>query len=481
MAMFKFDSLIGGAWVRGNGEAFATVNPARPQETVGSYSSTDPQLLQRAGEAAAAAQAKWRRVAAAEWVKTVTAFFQAIEKRAEEIARSITLEQGKPMAESRGEVSKSLGESAMMAGHAMHSGGEVLPNARAGFQNMVVRRPRGVIAAITPWNFPILTPMRKMAPALLFGNAILLKPSEFTPAAACLIGEAALETLPEGLLQIVLGGADVGAGLVSLPQVSGITFTGSVATGRKIYALGAERLAELSLELGGKNAAVVNDVADLDACLDQIAGAAFMCAGQRCTAVSRVIVAAELETEVCEGLVERARRQVLGDGAIDGTTLGPLTNAGQLERVDAMVKAGVAEGAAVLTGGDRASLQGLEDGYFYAPTVLGDVKSGMSVARDEIFGPVISVLAYANIDEAFTILNGVDYGLTSSLFSDRMTVIQRFVKESESGMLHVNHGTIPDNHMPFGGIKNSGVGAYSVGASAAHFYTTEHSVYVRPQ
>lgn len=480
MATYEFGSLIGNTWISGD-EGFTTVNPARPQETVGSYSTTGPRLLDQAGLVATAAQTKWRKVPAAERVKMANAFFEAIGKRADDIASSITLEQGKPLAEARGEVSKSLQEAMMMAGHVMRSGGDILPNARPDFQNMVVRRPRGVIAAITPWNFPILTPMRKIAPAILFGNAIILKPSEFTPAAACLIAGAALETLPEGLLQIVQGGADVGARLVTLPQVSGITFTGSVPTGRKIYAFGAERLAELSLELGGKNAAVVNDAADLDACLDQIAAAAFMCAGQRCTAVSRVIVASDLQADVCEGLVARARSQVIGDGAVAGTTLGPLTNAQQLDKVAAMVKAGTEEGADILTGGDPVSLQGLEGGYFYAPTILGNVKSGMSVAREEIFGPVISVLSYSSLDDAFAILNDVEFGLTSSLFSDRMGVIQRFVTESESGMIHVNHGTIPDNHMPFGGIKASGVGAYSVGPSAAQFYTTEHSVYVRPQ
>jgi acyl-CoA reductase-like NAD-dependent aldehyde dehydrogenase len=479
MTKYEFGSLVAGAWRNGGERRFATTNPAKPGETVGSYADTPPALLREAATGAASAQAKWAKVPAIERARVVEAFLAAVQARAEDIAAAITLEQGKPLAESRGEIGKSLQESRTMAGHLLHASGEVLPSARPGFRNMVVRRPRGVIAAITPWNFPILTPMRKIAPALLYGNAIILKPSEFTPATACLIADAGRGILPDGILQIVQGGASVGEALCALPQVAGITFTGSVATGRKIYALAAANLAELSLELGGKNAAVVNDTDDLDQCLDQIVGAAFMCAGQRCTAISRIIVNADLEKSALDGLAERARNVTLGDGMADGITMGPLTNKAQLDRVTAMVDAGVKEGADPLVGAEQARLQGLEGGFFYAPTVLADVKPEMSVAREEIFGPVICVLRYRSLDEAFSILNGVEYGLTSSLFSNDQRVIQRFIDESQNGMIHINHGTVPDNHMPFGGVKNSGVGAYSVGLSAAQFYTTEHSVYLR--
>lgn len=479
MTKYEFGSLVAGVWRNDGEQRFTTANPAKPSETIGSYASTPPALLQEAATEAVAAQAKWAKVPAIERARIVEAFLAAVQARAKEIAEAITLEQGKPLAESNGEIGKSLQESRTMAGHLLHAGGEVLPSARTGFRNMVVRRPRGVIAAITPWNFPILTPMRKIAPALLYGNAIILKPSEFTPATVCLIADAGRGILPDGVLQIVHGGGSVGAALCGLREVAGITFTGSVATGRKIYAHAAANLAELSLELGGKNAAVINDTDDLDHCLDQIVGAAFMCAGQRCTAISRIIVNADLEKSALDGLVERARVVTLGDGMADGITMGPLTNKAQLDRVAAMVNAGLKEGAKPLVGAEQARLQGLEGGFFYAPTILADVTPEMSVAREEIFGPVISVLSYRNLDEAFSILNGVEYGLTSSLFSNDQRVVQRFIDESQNGMIHVNHGTVPDNHMPFGGVKNSGVGAYSVGLSAAQFYTTEHSVYLR--
>ncbi|HEY2817740.1 MAG TPA: aldehyde dehydrogenase family protein, partial [Casimicrobiaceae bacterium] len=391
----------------------------------------------------------------------------------------ITLEQGKPLQEARGEVAKACGEARLMVSLAARLQGELMPSARPGIRNMVNHRPRGVIAAITPWNFPILTPMRKIAPALVFGNAIIVKPSEFTPATACLVAEVARGILPDGLLQLVLGDGAVASRLLTTPGVDGVTFTGSVATGKKIYAAAAQNLAEISLELGGKNAAIVNDTDDVAGTLDQIANAAYMCAGQRCTAISRVIVQRGLRDTVLDGLCERAQGIVLGDGLQPGVQMGPLTNERQLKTVTAMVDMGIAEGATAQIGGRPAKVASLASGYFYAPTVLANVKPTMDVARNEIFGPVISVLDYDTVDEAIDILNGVDYGLTSALFSNDNRVIQRFIDESENGMLHVNHGTIPDNHMPFGGIKHSGVGAYSVGPSAMSFYTTEHSVYVK--
>lgn len=477
--MYEYGCLIGGRQESGEGRPFETRNPVRPSEIVGRYRAASPAQIARAVAVAREAQRVWRRVPAVERGAIFGKFVAALEANAAKLAHSITLEQGKPLAEARNEVAKSCAEAHFMAGEAARGHSYVVPGARAGVRNMVTRRPRGVIAAITPWNFPILTPMRKIAPAIVFGNAIILKPSEFTPAAACVVGEVAHGVLPDGLLQIVTGAADVGGALVSSAGVDGVTFTGSVATGKRIYAASAQNLAEISLELGGKNAAVLNDTGDLGECLNQIVTAAYMCAGQRCTAISRVLVHRMLLADVLDGLAERARLQVLGDGMNPATTMGPLTGAAQLARVARMVSEGRTEGAKAIAGGAPARVRGFEEGYFYAPTVLAGVTPRMGVAREEIFGPVISVLAYDSLDEAFTILNGVDYGLTSALFSNDNAVIQRFVDESENGMIHVNHGTIPDSHMPFGGIKASGVGAYSVGPSAVSFYTTEHSVYIK--
>lgn len=477
--MYQYGSLIAGQWRNGAGRAFATHNPAAPAAQVGDYQVTDPDALGEAVVAAARAQGGWATQPPAERARLVSRFLDAVEARTEAIAQAVTLEQGKPLAESRGEIGKALREARFMAGEAVRAHSNVVPAQKPACRNLVLRRPRGVIAAITPWNFPVLTPMRKIAPALAHGNAIILKPSELTPAAACLIVEAAGEILPAGLLQIVQGGGEVGGALVSDAGVQGVTFTGSVATGKAIYAAAAANLAELSLELGGKNAVVINDTDDLERCLDQVVGAAFQCAGQRCTAISRVIVARNLEETVVDGLRRRAEAVVLGPGTDEATTMGPLINARHLEAVAGFVERALDAGATAVTGGKPASVPACPQGSFYQPTVLTGVTPGMEAAREEIFGPVLTVTAYEDFEQALDILNGVEYGLTSSLFSNDSRLIQRFLDESENGMLHVNHGTIPDDHMPFGGIKSSGVGAYSVGPSAVQFYTTEHSAYVQ--
>jgi aldehyde dehydrogenase (NAD+) len=479
MSEYSYGIYLNGDWQPGLGPAFQTINPSQPKVVVGTYASASNDQIAELAASAKAAHRGWRAIPPLERIARFGKYITAIEEKSEQLAISITLEQGKPLAEARAEVAKALAEARVMAGAASHGLGEVFPSARPGIRNLVVRRPRGIIVAITPWNFPILTPMRKLAPALIHGNAIIVKPSEYTPATACLLAEAAKGILPDGLIQIANGAGAIGEMLARAEGIAGVTFTGSVATGRRIQAAAADNLAEVSLELGGKNAALINDTPNIPNCLDQVFGAAMMCAGQRCTAISRVIVRRDIADDVVEGLANRARTAVVGDGMAQATTIGPLTNKRQMERVAEMVEAGVKEGARVISGGRRAAPPGFEDGYFYEPTILSDVRPNMSVAQNEIFGPVISVLAYDTLDEAFEILNGVEYGLTSSLFSNDNAIIQRFIDQSENGMIHINHGTVPDNHMPFGGVKNSGVGAYSVGPSAANFYLSEHSVYLK--
>ena len=475
---YTYGNLIGGSW-RDTPATLETFNPARPAQQVGRYSLADESLVTEAVAAAMKAQRQWAKLPAAQRCEALARYIDRIETRKEELAQAITAEQGKALTESRGEVTKACAESRFMLQHVMSGeGSRHVPPLRAGVRNMVVRRPRGIIVAITPWNFPVMTPMRKIAPALGFGNALIVKPSEFTPAAACLLGELAAGLLPDGLFQVIHGGADVGNALVSHPGVQGVTFTGSVSTGRRIVAATAANLAEVSLELGGKNAAVIHDASDLDACLDQVASAALMCSGQRCTAVSRVLVRRELHGEVAAGLAKRASAMRLGDGAQPATQLGPITHRAQLEHVKAAVRQASADGAEVLAGGAETQIDGCEGGYFFAPTVLDGVRADSAAAREEIFGPVISIIEYETLDEAIGILNGVEFGLTAAFFSDDAKAISRFVDECQTGMLHVNHGTVPDSHMPFGGIKASGVGAYSVGPSAAVFYTTEHSIYL---
>ncbi|MES2185035.1 MAG: aldehyde dehydrogenase family protein [Pseudomonadota bacterium] len=479
-AKYQYSNFINGAWApQPNAVTQSTSNPAHPQQEVGRYEQADLATVDAAVAAATNAQKKWRGLSFAERRSAYERLVSAIESNVEGLAEAITLEMGKPLREARNEVLKSCAEARFMSAHALEvSGGRNMPALRSGMKNEIRLRPRGVIAAIAPWNFPVMTPMRKLAPALAYGNAIILKPSEFTPAACCMLADLTRGTLPPGLLQVVHGGPQVADYLVRHPGVQGVTFTGSVATGRKIRSATASNLAETALEMGGKNAAVIHDVDDIESCLDQITDAAFMSSGQRCTAVSRVLVRRDLHDTVVAGLARRAEAFTLGDGLVPTSDLGPMTHPAQLAHVEGMVRRALNEGAQIAAGGNRAVVPGCIDGLFYSPTVLRSVQPTMEIAREEVFGPVLCVIPYDTLEEAISILNATEYGLTAALFSHDTRVVERFVGECQTGMLHVNHGTIPDSHMPFGGIKSSGVGAYSVGPSAASFYTTEHAVYV---
>ena len=275
---------------------------------------------------------------------------------------------------------------------------------------------------------------------------------------------------------MVIGDGALGQALCRA-GLSGITFTGSVAVGRKVATAAAETLSEVSLELGGKNAVVVNDVADMSKAVAAIAGAAMQCAGQRCTAISRIVVADAIADTFVEALASHCRTLRVGDGQATDTDIGAITTEGQLRKIEELVASGRDAGAQLVVGGDRAAVADRPKGRFFSPTVFDRVTPDMRIAREEIFGPVISVIRYGDFDEALRIVNDTPFGLTSALFSNRNDLINRFIDDVQSGMIHINHGTTPDSHMPFGGVADSGLGAYSVGASAAAFYTTEHAVY----
>jgi acyl-CoA reductase-like NAD-dependent aldehyde dehydrogenase len=472
------DRFINGRWTAAHGSMLEVFNPAHPDRVVSRWTTSSQADVDEALQAASDAFQGWSRVPVFERYTALTNFAAAIEAKLQDIAQAITLEQGKPLAEARAETGKALQEARFAFTQCLQPSGAAPMGARPGFRDLVIRRPRGVIAAVTPWNFPILTPMRKIAPALAWGNCIVIKPSEFTPGAVALIADAAAQTLPAGVLQVVNGAAETARALIGSPRVQGVTFTGSVATGRKVYAAAAESLAELSLELGGKNAAVVHDCDDIDAVASAIMGAAMQCAGQRCTAISRVIVHESLRTPLVKALVNIAEAAVLGDGMLPGMTMGPLTTAAQLHKVEQMVAEGLQAGALLRTGGRRVQPDNARAGRFYAPTLLDEVPASSSVAREEIFGPVLSILGYDSLEQAIGLVNDVPHGLTSSFFSNDYRAVRNFMEQAKTGMLHVNHGTVPDSHMPFGGIGQSGVGAYSVGPSAQSFYTTEHAVYL---
>jgi acyl-CoA reductase-like NAD-dependent aldehyde dehydrogenase len=454
-------------------------NPANPSEIVGTFPTISLKDVPAMIATARKAQKEWARVPQPERGRIVDAFLAGLAARAEDIATAITREMGKIIAESRGEVNKALGEGRATTRRATAPIGEVLPSQKPGTVTYSTRRPRGVIVGINPWNFPFSTPIRKTIPALLYGNAMVLKPSISTPGAAFIMQEVADEILPKGLFQIAYGPGNLGKGLTAAQGVDAISFTGSVGVGRIVAQAAAANLTEISLELGGKNPAILNDATDLEATLDQIYMAAFAVCGQRCTAISRVIVRRELEADVVAGLAKRAKAATIGDGLESATTIGPLMGEQARAVVAGFVDRAVAKGATVAAGGAPVDLNG---GYFYAPTILSNVSKDMEVARDEVFGPVLAVIPYDTVDEALDICNDVEFGLSACLYSEQTPLVDRFVAEAESGMIHVNCGSFPEDHAPFVGVKNSSLGVGgSNGTSTLHFYTQEHTVFRKGQ
>lgn len=461
-----------------DGPNYDTHNPANPVHSIGRYSIPDEAETDAIIARANVAAAEWARVPGLERGQRLNAFLDAVEARADEIAAAITLEQGKILAEAKFETLKGCAEGRFMVGEAARMGSVPIGTGRPDFSNQILRRPRGVIFCISPWNFPAMTPLRKMCPAVAFGNAVVMKPSQFTPAASFLLEEIAKPFFPENLFQIAMISGRAASKVISEGDIHGISFTGSVEVGRMVYAAAAQNLIPVQLELGGKNAVIVNDTGDLPGTMSQIAGAAFQTGGQRCTSIARILIQKDLVKEASELLAERADAFVVGDGMDEATQMGPLCNFPHWEGVCANTAKSIEEGAKPLSGGGPRDGAGRDGGYFFKPTVLGNVQHQSTASQVEIFGPVLSVLEYETFDQAMDMLNGTEFGLTSALFSNNNAYVQRFLRESQNGMIHVNHGTIPDNNMPFGGVKNSGVGPFSVGPTAVNFYTSEHSAYV---
>ena len=459
-------------------QTYDTHNPANPVEQIGRYGIPDEVEINKIIGNANAAQAAWRKVPGLERGERLNAFLDAVVARVDDIAAAITLEQGKLLAEAKGETLKGCAEGRFMVGEAARMASMPIGTGRANFSNQILRRPRGVIFCISPWNFPAMTPLRKICPAVAFGNAVVLKPSRFTPAASFLIAEIAKDYLPENLVQIAMVSGRTASDIVAKADIHGVSFTGSVDTGRLVYASAAQNLIPVQLELGGKNAAILNDSDDLNTAVSHIFGAAMQTSGQRCTAISRVLVQRDIADDVQALLAEHANKIVLGSGMDASSQMGPLCNLPHWEGVCGSTAKAIDEGAVVIAGGDVPHGAGAQGGYFYKPTILGKVQHNSTAGQVEIFGPVLSVIEYEDFDQAMHCLNDTEFGLTSALFSNRNDLVQRFLQESDNGMLHVNHGSVPDNNMPFGGVKNSGVGAYSVGPTAANFYTSEHSAYV---
>ncbi len=473
-------SCIGGEWYHPRGERLIrNVNPADTADVIAEFPAATAADTARAIDAAQAAFGAWRDTPAPERGRVLWRAADLARQRAEEIAQLMTREQGKILREARGEVVKGINVLEYNAGEGFRLGGETLPSEIADTFTYTLRRPLGVVGLITPWNFPWAIPCWKMAPALVAGNTVVFKPAALTPGCAALLLEILAEAgLPEGVVNMVVGaGSDVGAAIVDDRRVRAVSFTGSNEVGMALYPRAAARGAKVTCEMGGKNAVVVMPDADLAKAATAIVGGAFGSTGQRCTATSRVIALPGIKDELVERVAAGARQLKVGPGLDESVDMGPAVDAQQCQTDLDYIAVGRQEGARLVLGGGRPP--GLEGGYFVEPTIFDRVTPAMRIFREEIFGPVLSICQAADLDEAIRFANGVEYGLTTSIFTRDVNAIMRYVEEAEAGMVHVNEPTIGgEAQLPFGGTKATGVGPREMGEEGVHFYTELKTVFI---
>jgi acyl-CoA reductase-like NAD-dependent aldehyde dehydrogenase len=476
-----FQNFIGGEWVdAASGATFESTSPATG-EVLGTFARSGAEDVARAVEAAKAAFETWRLVPAPRRGEILYRFAHLLEREKDALTELMTREMGKVKAEAGGDVQEAIDMTYYMAGEGRRLWGQTTPSELPDKFNMSVRQPVGVVGAITPWNFPIAIPSWKLAPALVCGNAVVLKPAEDTPLLAERFVELLDEAgLPAGVVNIVHGyGEEAGDALVCHPDVPVITFTGSRETGIAVTKAAADHLKHVHLELGGKNAIIVLDDADLDLAVEGIVWSAFGTSGQRCTAASRVIVHERVYDELQKRLVERAEGMRLGPGWEDDTDLGPVINREAVEKIHAYTKIGSEEGATLLTGGEIASEGDLAKGFFYRPTIFGDVDAQMRIAQEEIFGPTTALIRVRDFDEAILVANGIRYGLSSSIFTRDVNRAFRAMRDLQTGITYVNAGTTgAEVHLPFGGTKDTGNGHREAGQAALDVFTEWKSLYV---
>jgi len=476
-----FQNYIGGERMdASSGGTFESTSPANG-DSIGTFPLSKAEDVDQAVAAAKAAYEEWRLVPAPKRGEVLFRFGQLLIDQKEDLSQLMTREMGKVIAEARGDVQEAIDMAFYMGGEGRRLFGQTTPSELRDKFQMSVRTPIGVVGVITPWNFPVAIPSWKMLPALVCGNTVVFKPATDTP----LLGERFVELLteagvPPGVVNIVHGGGGaVGEALVRHPDVRVITLTGSRETGVQVLKAAADGLKHVHLELGGKNAIIVMDDADLDLAVEGITWSAFGTSGQRCTAASRVIAHAAVYDELAGKLVRSAERMRLGVGWEDDTDVGPVINRGALEKIHSYTEIGKDEGAKLLTGGEIASGDGLSDGFYYRPTIFGDVDPGMRVAQEEIFGPTTALIRVSSVEEAVRAANGVKYGLSSSIFTRDVNKAFRAMRDLDTGITYINAGTIgAEVHLPFGGTKDTGNGHREAGQAALDVFTEWKSIYV---
>ena len=474
-----FKNFIGGEWLSpADGQFRPDVNPSNG-EVIGEFASSTAKDVSSAVTAADEARAGWvaiSPIARAEYVAKAAAL---LSERIEVVSRDLTREEGKTIGEARGEALNAVAKLKFAASEALRLSGETLPNPDLAVHLYTLREPLGVIASISPWNFPLSTPAGKVGIALVTGNTVVMKPASLTPLSAVHFVQAFADAgLPRGVLNLVTGGGGtVGDAVVTDPRVRGITFTGSTPVGIGIAQKAAATLSKTQFELGGKNPMVVMEDADLDLAARAAVDGAFLSCGQKCTATSRVIVHKDIKKALIEKILERTAAIKIGDGLDPNSYMGPLVDQRQIETVSSYVELGQAEGSRLLMGGDKLTGGDYAKGFFMSPAVFDDVEPSMRIAREEIFGPVLSLLTVSDFGQAIEVANATEYGLSSAIFTRSLRYAHEFARRIQAGVVKIN-GQTPGNavNAPFGGRKMSGA---NISLKQIDFFTELKSVYQR--
>ncbi|HLW82522.1 MAG TPA: aldehyde dehydrogenase family protein [Candidatus Acidoferrales bacterium] len=482
VAPTAYKNFIGGEWVApATGKGIENHNPANTADLVGIFPTSTEEDVNRAVEAAKKAFDPWRLTPAPKRAEILFRAAEILIQRKEDIARDMTREMGKVLAETRGDVQEAIDMTYLMAGEGRRLFGQTTPSELPNKFAMSVRSPIGVCGLITPWNFPIAIPSWKMMPALVCGNTVVIKPAQDTPFSTYYLVQILEEAgIPAGVVNLVSGtGSQVGSPLVSHPDVKLISFTGSTDTGRVINQACAPSFKHVHLEMGGKNIIIVMDDANIDLAVDGAIWGGFGTSGQRCTAASRVAVHKHVYKEFTEKFVARAKKLRVGDGLDPDVDMGPVVNESQLKTVMKYVEIGQQEGAKLAAGGHRLDSGKFAKGWFHEPTIFTDCNPQMRICQEEIFGPVVSVMPFGSLDEAISIANGVKYGLSSSIYTRNLNNAFRAQRDLDTGIVYVNAPTIgAETHLPFGGTKQTGNGHRESGLAAIDFYSEWKTVYL---
>lgn len=472
-------NFIAGEWV-GGADAAENRNPSNTDDVIGLYARGSKADAAKAIDAAHAAAPAWARSGLQQRHDALRKVADEILARREELGRLLSREEGKPLADGIGEVTRAGQIFAFFAGEAIRLTGEKVPSVRPGIDVEMTREPVGVVGIIAPWNFPIAIPAWKIAPALCYGNAVVFKPADLVPGSAWALSDIITRAgFPAGVFNLVMGrGSVVGQALLENPKVTAITFTGSVSTGRNVAQACVARMAKFQLEMGGKNPLVVLDDADLNVAVECAVNGAFYQTGQRCTASSRLIVTQGIHDKFVGAVTERIKALVVDDALKQGTQMGPVVDQSQLDQDLRYVGVGQKDGAKLAWGGER--LNRATPGFYMAPALFTEVGNSMTIAREEIFGPVAAVIRVKDYDEALAVANDTPFGLSSGICTTSLKHATHFKRNAEAGMVMVNAPTAGvDYHVPFGGRKGSSYGPREQGRYAAEFYTTVKTAYTQ--